>query len=95
MQWKVKAYKAVIKKDIPLLKRSKLYDQFEEIVEILKSNPYSNIRRMEKLNPKNKKIFSMRINGQHRVVYTIDKKQKTVVVWSAWSHYENDRIKNI
>ncbi|WP_019790187.1 Txe/YoeB family addiction module toxin [Streptococcus sobrinus] len=87
-QWIIIPHKLVKRDDIPKLEQASLKEDFNEIVAILKENPYSRVRRMEKLNPKNREIYSMRINVQHRVVYTIDKKQKLVKIWSAWSHYK-------
>lgn len=87
-EWKVIPHKLVKKDDIPRLMAIGLKSDFDEVVSILKENPYSRKRRMEKLHPKNKEIYSMRLNVQHRVVYTIDKKQKIVKIWSAWTHYE-------
>lgn len=87
--WKVSAHKDVIKKDKLLLEASDLDSDFDEVVAILKVNPFQRVRQMEKMNPKNKSIYSMRINSQHRVVYTVDKEKHTVKIWSAWSHYES------
>ncbi|MBF0776727.1 addiction module toxin YoeB [Streptococcus azizii] len=87
-EWLVIPHKLVKKEDIPKLEKAGLMGDFNEIVSILKENPYSRVRRMEKLSPKNKEIYSMRVNIQHRVVYTIDKSRKIVKIWSAWSHYE-------
>lgn len=87
--WVIKAHKDVTKKQVPLLRSAGLYDDYQDVINILRENPYENIRSREKLNPRNKQIFSMRINSKHRVVYTIDKDNHVVKVWSAWSHYEN------
>lgn len=86
--WKVMAHRDVKKKDIPLLEQANLKNDFDEIIASLKNNPFKNFRNFEKLNPKNKKIYSLRINKQHRVVYTVNKKKNEVKIWSAWSHYE-------
>lgn len=86
--WQVKVHKEVLKKQLPLLKAVGLLADYEDIISILKKNPYENIRSREKLNPRNKQIFSMRVNSKHRVVYTIEKENHVVKVWSAWSHYE-------
>ncbi len=91
-KWKIKAHRDVMKKDIPLLKQHNLKNDFDEIAKILKDNPYSHVRNFEKLEPRKRKICSMRINNQHRVVYTVDKKDHQVIIWSAWSHYERKRI---
>ncbi len=88
-EWTVRAHKDIKKKHIPLLEQIGLKSDYDEIVELLKTNPYSTSRNREKLNPKNKEVFSMRINNKHRVVYTIDKQNKIVTIFSAWSHYEN------
>ena len=87
-EWQVKVHKDVLKKQIPLLRSVGLISDYEDIIDILKKNPYENIRSREKLNPRNKQIFSMRIKSKHRVVYTIEKEKRLVKVWSAWSHYE-------
>lgn len=87
--WTVKAHKDVTKKQIPLLKSVGLLDDYLAIIDSLRNNPYENVRSREKLNPRNKQIFFIRINSRHRVVYTINKENHVVKVWSAWSHYEN------
>lgn len=89
-EWTVRVHKEVKKKHIPLLEKVNLLTDYDEVIEILKRNPFTRVRNFEKLNPKHKEIFSMRINSKHRVVYTVDKKSKIVKVWAAWSHYENN-----
>lgn len=32
--------------------------------------------------------YSRRINLQHRLVYQIDKEEKTIKILSLWTHYE-------
>ena len=86
--WAVIPHRSVKKEDIPKLERVGLKGDFDEVVGILKKNPYSRERSMELMQPKNKQIYSMRINIQHRVVYTIHKEDKIVKIWSAWSHYQ-------
>jgi Txe/YoeB family toxin of toxin-antitoxin system len=85
--WTIIPHREVKKSDIPKLEKSGLKDDFDDIVDILKSNPYSRDRNMELLKPKNKQVYSMRINIQHRVVYTIHKSDKIIKIWSAWTHY--------
>lgn len=88
--WKILEYREVKKKHIPLLEREGLKGNYDEIIEILRKNPFEQVRHNETLQPKDKKIRSMRINGQHRVVFTIDKATRTVKIWAAWSHYEQN-----
>lgn len=87
-EWTVIPHKLVKRDDIPKLEAVGLKRDFDDIISILKENPYSRKRRMEKLHPKQKEIYSMRINVQHRVIYTIHKQDKLIKIWSAWSHYE-------
>lgn len=89
-EWKVSAHKEVLKKHLPLLEQAGLKKDFDEIVRILKENPFSTKRRREKLQPKQKDLYSMRLNSKHRVVYTVDQETKTVKIWAAWSHYEDN-----
>ena len=91
--WKVVVHREVTKKHLPLLEAIGLKGDYEDILSILKHNPFERVRNFEKLEPKNKSIFSMRLNNQHRVIYTIDKQSKTVKVYAAWSHYENNMPK--
>jgi Txe/YoeB family toxin of toxin-antitoxin system len=87
-KWRVLHHREVKKVDIPLLEKSGLKADFDDVIQILKENPYQRVRNMEILNPRQKQIDSMRINVKHRVVYTIDKKNKIVKIWSAWTHYQ-------
>jgi Txe/YoeB family toxin of toxin-antitoxin system len=88
-EWIVIPHRDVKRKDEVLLKNAGLYANFMAVVQTLKANPYSRNHRQETLNPKSKRIYSMRISAQHRCVYTIDKANHVVKIWSAWSHYEN------
>lgn len=87
--WRVIPHRDVKRKDEDLLKKANLYENYMAVIATLKVNPYSREHSQESLRPKSKRIYSMRINAQHRVVYSIDKKTKLVKIWSAWSHYEN------
>lgn len=76
------------KTDLKKLKRSRLQDQFLQIIEILKDDPYQQIQSFEKLQPKHLGRYSRRINHQHRVVYTVDEENKEIFILAAWSHYK-------
>lgn len=85
--WKVRIRNSA-KSDLKKLKHSNLKTEFLAVVKQLKINPYENNQGFEKLQPPIAGKFSRRINIQHRVVYTIDKKNKIVNIYSAWSHYQ-------
>lgn len=76
------------KTDLKKIKRSHLKEQFLQIIEILKYNPYQKSQSFEKLQPKHLGRYSRRINHQHRVVYAVNEENKEVLILSAWSHYE-------
>ena len=70
-------------KSIPDLKT-----RTDKLLEILKTNPYQNPPPYEKLVGDFKGLYSRRINRQHRLVYRVTEKEKTVIIVSMWSHYE-------
>jgi Txe/YoeB family toxin of toxin-antitoxin system len=75
------------KADLKKLKRSYLRDRFDEIIAVLKDNPYAPTDSLEKLLPYSDGLYSRRLNHQHRVVYAIDEQAKAVYIFSAWTHY--------
>ncbi len=65
-----------------------LKDKAENIINLLQNNPYQNPPSFEKLVGDLTGAFSRRINIQHRMVYQIYEKEKTVKVIRMWTHYE-------
>ena len=88
--WKILQHRDIKKKHIPLLERDGLKGDFNNIIEILQKNPFEQVRLNEVLQLNDKKIRSMRINGKHRVIFTIAKATRTVTIWAAWSHNEEN-----
>lgn len=79
-----KAKKDVEKiRNIPALKKN-----VDNLLEILRNNPYQNPPPYEKLIGDLKGAYSRRINVKHRLVYTVDKEKREVKILSMWSHYE-------
>jgi len=76
------------KKDLKKIKQSHLIDNFNEIVQVLKEDPFAPTQSFEKLQPKSAGLYSRRINQQHRVVYKVDENEHRVEIYSAWTHYE-------
>ena len=76
------------KKDAKKLSSIGLKKQTQSLLEILKNNPYNNPPPYEKLIGDLKGAYSRRINIQHRLVYQILKKEKTVKILRMWTHYE-------
>lgn len=70
-------------KQQPVLKK-----KVNNLLEIIKNNPYQNPPPYEKLLGNLSECYSRRINIQHRLVYTVDEEQKVVKIISMWTHYE-------
>lgn len=85
--YKVVYSKQALKK-VENLKSANLFKKFENIIKILKSNPYQTPPPYEKLLGDLKTAYSRRINLQHRLVYEVDNETKKIYVLSVWTHYE-------
>ena len=81
-------YKFVITKqadkDLQKILRSNLKTKLYKLMEQIEKDPY--IPPIEKLTGKTD-IFSKRINIQHRLVYQVDEKNKTIEIFRMWTHY--------
>jgi len=75
-------------KDAQKLAASGLKSKAQELLAIIKSNPFQNPPPYEKLVGDLSGAYSRRINIQHRLVYEILQEEKIVKVLRMWSHYE-------
>ncbi|GAB6907782.1 Toxin-antitoxin system, toxin component, Txe/YoeB family [Desulfosarcina cetonica] len=75
-------------KDAKKLSASGLKTKAENIIEILRENPYQTPPFYEKLVGDLAGAYSRRINIQHRLVYEVIEDQKIVKVIRMWTHYE-------
>lgn len=76
-------------KDISNLKAANLANKAQNLIELIKENPFQNPPPYEKLLGNLNGLYSRRINIQHRLVYEVLEDIKTVKIISMWSHYEN------
>ena len=86
-KWKV-VFTKQAQKDAKKLSSSGFKSKAEELIELLKSNPYEKNPPFEKLIGDLTGAYSRRINIQHRLVYQILDDIKTVKVIRMWTHYE-------
>ena len=86
--YKIQYHKKAVK-EIEKLKMNKLDIKAKKLIDIIKENPYKNPPPYEKLTGDLKDYYSRRINIQHRLVYQVIEKEKTVRILSMWTHYEN------
>jgi Txe/YoeB family toxin of toxin-antitoxin system len=75
------------KKDAKLAS-SGLRPKAEELLDILRQNPYQTPPRYEKLVGDLAGAYSRRINIQHRLVYQVYEDEMTVKILRVWTHYD-------
>ena len=85
--WKV-VYAKQAMKDAKKLAASGLKQKAQELLAVLADDPFRNPPPFEKLVGDLAGAYSRRINIQHRIVYEIFAKEKTVRVLRMWTHYE-------
>jgi Txe/YoeB family toxin of toxin-antitoxin system len=75
-------------KDTKKLRDAGLKPQAEALLDLLKNNPFHSPPVYEKLVGNLNGFYSRRINIKHRLVYSVDEKQKIVHVLRMWTHYK-------
>lgn len=85
VEWKL-LYSNQAQKDAKKLAKNNLKKKASAILELLKKDPYS--PPCEKLVGDLSGAYSKRINIQHRLVYQVYKKEKSIKIIRMWSHYE-------
>ena len=87
MSWKI-FFTKTAQKDAKKIKQAGLQSRVENLLTVLKDNPFQNPPSYEKLVGDLSGAYSRRINIQHRLVYQVLAKEKNVKVIRIWTHYE-------
>ena len=87
MNWEL-IYTKQAQKDAKKLSASGLKSKAQELLKVIKENPYQNPPPYEKLVGDLTGAYSRRINIQHRLVYQVYEKQRIIKVIRLWTHYE-------
>ncbi|MDH4382468.1 MAG: Txe/YoeB family addiction module toxin [Gammaproteobacteria bacterium] len=87
MNWGLVYAKQAIK-DAKKLAASGLKPKAEELLALIAKDPFQNPPPYEKLVGDLAGAYSRRINIQHRIVYEVFSKERTVRVLRMWTHYE-------
>ena len=87
MSWRLVFTKQAIK-DAQKIAQSDLKPQTNQLLEILKEDPYRNPPAYEKLVGDLSGAYARRINIQHRLVYQILDDIRTVKIIRMWTHYK-------
>ena len=81
-------YTRQARKDARKLAAAGLKKKAQELLDIIKDNPYQDPPPYEKLVGDLSGAYSRRINIQHRLVYQVIEEEKAVKVLRLWTHYE-------
>ena len=82
------AYSKFAVKDAKKLSAAGLKDKVQALLDIIEVNPFQNPPPFEKLVGDLTGAYSRRINIQHRLIYEVFRKEKTVHVLRMWTHYD-------
>ena len=87
VNWEL-AYSKQALKDAKKVKAAGLKPKVEELLDILRRDPFQNPPAFEKLVGDLAGAYSRRINIHNRLVYEVFAKERVVRVLRMWTHYE-------
>jgi toxin YoeB len=87
VKWSVVYSKQAVK-DARKLAAAGLKNNAQRLLDILAEDPFQNPPPFEKLVGDLSGAYSRRISIQHRLVFEVFKKERTVRVLRMWTHYE-------
>ncbi len=87
MSFKI-VYTKQAQKDAKKLASSHLKNNAQNLLDIIKENPYQNPPPFERLVGDLFGAISRKINIQHRLVYQVLEEEKIIKVLRMWTHYE-------
>ena len=87
VRWRL-VFTSQAQRDAKQLARSGLRPKAEALLELLARDPFEQPPPFEKLVGDLGGAYSRRINIQHRLVYQVLLRQRTVKVLRLWTHYE-------
>ncbi len=85
--WKV-VYTKQAQRDAKKIATAGLKNKVVKLLEVLRVNPFKNSPEYEKLVGDLVGAYSRRINIQHRLIYQVYQKERTIKIISMWTHYE-------
>ena len=88
MIWQI-VFTKQAQKDAKKLSSAGLKPKAEELLNILRQNPFQTPPPYEKLVGDLAGAYSRRINIQHRLVYQVHETEKVIKVLRMWTHYES------
>jgi len=85
--WEIVFSRQAVKDSRKILK-SGMKEKVENLLQILRNDPFQNPPSYEKLVGDLLGTYSRRINIQHRLVYEVFEEKRIVRVLRMWTHYE-------
>ena len=87
MSWTL-VFTKLAQKDAKKLAAAGLKNKTQNLLDVVRANPFRNPPPYEKLIGDLAGAHSRRINIQHRLVYQVLEEQRIVKVLRMWTHYE-------
>ena len=87
MNWRLEFSKAATK-DVKKLTAAGLKLKAQELLDVLRHNPWQNPPPYEKLVGELAGAYSRRINRQHRLVYRVNEGTHGIDILRMWTQYE-------
>lgn len=87
MSWRL-VYTRQAQKDARKISAAGMRPRVEKLLDLLKEDPFRTPPPFEKLVGDLSGAYSRRINIQHRLVYQVIEKERTVKIIRMWTHYE-------
>ena len=87
MKWRV-VFTAQAQRDAKKAAGAGLRERVEELLALLREEPFRTPPRFERLAGDLKGAYSRRINIQRRLVYQVLEEERVVKVLRMWTHYE-------
>ncbi len=87
MNWRI-VFTKQAQKDAKKISTSNLKPKAEQIIKILRQNPFQTPPPYEKLIGDLSGAYSRRLNIQHRIVYQVIDDEKIIKIIRMWTHYE-------
>ena len=87
MNWRI-VFTKQAQKDAKKISSAGLQKKADELIQILRKNPFQSPPPFEKLVGDLSGAYSRRINIQHRLVYQIMNNEKVIKILRMWTHYD-------
>lgn len=87
MAWNI-VFTKQARKDYKKLHKSGLFKEASQLLDQLEKNPFVDPLPYKELTGGLDGAFSRRLSYQHRLVYSVNPKNKTLKMIRMWSHYE-------